>query len=93
MTRSSETSSTVNIQQRILTFVTRTNWILLASISLIGLLAASPAFTRGLIFGGLIVTVNFHLLAKTLKKALQPKRLASPTQSWSSTTSDSSSAA
>lgn len=78
MTSSSETSSTVNIQQRILTFVTRTNWILLVSISLIGLLAASPAFTRGLIFGGLIVTINFHLLAKTLKKALQPKRLASP---------------
>jgi hypothetical protein len=41
-------------------------------------MAASPAFTRGLIFGGLIVTINFHLLAKTLKKALQPKRLASP---------------
>ena len=37
---SSETSITVNIQQRILTFVTRTNWILLVSISLIGLLAA-----------------------------------------------------
>ena len=68
----------MNIQQRILTFVTRSNWILLVSISLIGLLATSPAFTRGLIFGGLIVTVNFHLLAKTLTKALRPKRLASP---------------
>ena len=82
MNRSSELrihkSATVNIQQRILTFVTRSNWILLVSISLIGLLAASPAFARGMIFGGLIVTVNFHLLAKTLKKALRPQRLASP---------------
>ena len=78
MIRSREETSTVNIQQRILTFITRSNWVLLASISLLGLLAASPSFTRGLIFGGLIVTVNFHLLARTLKKALSPARLASP---------------
>jgi hypothetical protein len=43
-----------------------------------GLLATSPPFARGLIFGGLIVTINFHLLAKTLKKALRPQQLASP---------------
>jgi hypothetical protein len=68
----------VNIQQRILTFVTRSNWILLVSISLIGLLASPPKFALGMVFGGLIVTVNFHLLAKTLKKALHPLQLASP---------------
>ena len=68
----------MNIQQRLLTFVTRSNWVLLVSISLLGLLATSADFARGLIFGGLIVTVNFHLLARTLKKALHPRRLASP---------------
>lgn len=78
MTRSREESSTVNTQQRLLTFVTRSNWVLLVSISLLGLLATSPSFARGLIFGGLIVTINFHLLAKTLKKALRPPRPASP---------------
>ena len=78
MTRTDQKTPTVNIQQRLLTFVTRSNWVLLVSISLLGLLATSPSFARGLIFGGLIVTVNFHLLARTLKKALQPKRLASP---------------
>ena len=78
MTRSSEISSTVNIQQRLLTFVTRTNWVLLVAVSLLGLLATSPAVARGIIFGGLIVTINFHLLAKTLNKALRPQRLASP---------------
>lgn len=31
----------------------------------------------GIIFGGLIVTVNFHLLHRTLKKALTPPHLAS----------------
>jgi hypothetical protein len=78
VTRSSEKSSTVNIQQRLLTFVTRSNWVLLVSVSLLGLLATSPPFARGVIFGGLIVTINFHLLAKTLKKALRPQQLASP---------------
>ncbi|MFO7713915.1 ATP synthase subunit I [Desulfosarcina sp.] len=61
-----------------LTFVTRSNWVLLAAITLLGLLAASPAFARGMVFGGLIVTINFHLLAKTLIKALRPRQLISP---------------
>ncbi len=78
MTRSSEKSSTVNIQQRLLTFVTRSNWVLLAAISLLGCMATSPAFARGLICGGLIVTINFHLLSRTLRKALRPQQLTSP---------------
>ncbi len=78
MTRSSEVWSAVNIQQRLLTFVMRSNWVLLVAVSLLGLLAAPPAFARGIIFGGLIVTINFHLLAKTLKKAFRPQQLASP---------------
>jgi hypothetical protein len=52
--------------------------VLLAVVSLLGLLATSPPFARGMIFGGLIVTINFHLLAKTLKTALSPQRLTSP---------------
>jgi hypothetical protein len=68
----------MDIQQRILTFVTRTNWILLSAVTLVGVLAASADFALGLVFGGLIVTVNFHLLARTLKKALTPPHIASP---------------
>ena len=37
----------------------------------------TPAVTRGIIFGGLIVTVNFHLLYRTVKRALTPPHLAS----------------
>jgi len=37
----------------------------------------SSAFALGIIFGGLIVTINFHLLAKTLKNALTPPYLSS----------------
>jgi hypothetical protein len=65
-------------QGRILKFVTRANWILFGASSLLGLLLAPPAFARGIFFGGLIVTVNFFLLARTLKKALTPPHLASP---------------
>jgi len=67
----------LTIQQRLLQFITRTNWILLVLASLIGALVFSPAFFRGVAFGGLIVTVNFHLLSRTLKKALTPPHLAS----------------
>ena len=78
MTCSCEKPYPVNIQQRLLTFVTRSNWVLLVSTSLLGLVMTSAPFALGIIFGGLIVTINFHLLARTLKKALAPPHLASP---------------
>ncbi|HHP7236604.1 MAG TPA: ATP synthase subunit I [Desulfobacterales bacterium] len=68
----------MEIQQRILTFVKRANWVIFTVASLSGLLFAPLAFALGILFGGLIVIVNFHLLARTLKKALAPPHLASP---------------
>lgn len=67
----------MDIQKRLLKFVTRSNWVLFALFSLGGWLLATPGFARGVLFGGLLVTVNFHLLARTLKKALTPPYLAS----------------
>ena len=67
----------VEIQQRILIFVTRTNWILFAAASIIGFLLFPANYARGIFFGGLLVTVNFHLLARTLRKALTPPNLSS----------------
>ena len=67
----------MDIQQRLLKFVTRTNWILFIFASIIGLAVATPGFARGIIFGGLIVTINFHLLYKTLKKAFTPPHISS----------------
>lgn len=64
-------------QKRLIQFITRSNWVLLALATLFGLTMTSADFARGLIFGGLLVTVNFHLLARTLKKALTPPHLAS----------------
>ena len=67
----------MEIQQRILTFVTRTNWILCAITSIAGFLLLPFDFALGVLCGGLLVTTNFHLLAQTLKNALIPSQLAS----------------
>ena len=66
------------IQQRLLTFILRSNWILLILTAAVGYLKAPPDVTLGIIAGGLIVSVNFHLLHRTLKKSLKPPHLASP---------------
>ncbi len=60
----------MQIQQRILTFVTRANWVLLAGATAAGAVLAAPDFALGILCGGLIVTVNFYLLARTLRRAL-----------------------
>lgn len=67
----------MEIQQRILIFVTRTNWVLFFATSIIGVIISQPDFAMGIISGGLIVTINFHLLYRTLRKALVPDQLSS----------------
>jgi len=67
----------MQIQQRIVKFVTCTNWIIFCVSTIFGLIMSPPDFARGIIFGGLIVTVNFHLLSRTLKNALTPPHISS----------------
>ncbi len=64
-------------QQRILTVVVHSNWLLLVVASMVGFLCFAPRVGIGIAAGGLIVTINFQLLAKTLKKALTPPHIAS----------------
>ena len=45
--------------------------------TILGFVLFAPHVALGILFGGLLVTINFHLLAKTLKKALTPPHLAS----------------
>jgi len=66
------------IQKRILTFIIRTNWVLFILTNLGGFLFATPAFAKGIFFGGLIVTLNFYLLYRTLRKSFKPSQLVSP---------------
>ena len=67
----------MEIQKRILLFVTRANWILFVITSGVGFFIFTPAFAGGILCGGLIVTANFHMLARTLRAALKPPYLAS----------------
>ncbi len=64
-------------QQQLLKFITRINWVFFILAGIISFMLASPKFTLGILFGGLIVTVNFHLLARTLVRALTPPHLSS----------------
>lgn len=66
----------MEFQERLVLFVSRGNWVVLALFCLFALWLGDPAFFRGVFFGGLIVALNFHLLARTLKKALKPPHLA-----------------
>jgi hypothetical protein len=67
----------VDIQQRIINFVTRANWVLFGVASIAGFIIFSKSVALGILAGGLLVTINFHLLGKTLRKALTPPHLAS----------------
>lgn len=65
------------IEQRLIKFITITNWILFSIVSIVGFFITTPNFAKGIIFGGLIVTINFHMLSRTLKKAFRTPHSAS----------------
>lgn len=67
----------MDIQKRLFRFVTRSNWVLFALATILGLIVLPANYARGIFCGGLLVTINFHLLTRTLKKALTPPHLAS----------------
>jgi len=62
----------VCIERRLLKFVTLTNWILFCVVSTCGFIWVPGRFAWGILAGGLIVTINFHLLYRSLKRALTP---------------------
>lgn len=66
----------MGIQQRILGFVTRANWVLLALAAVLGPISFPADVAMGVTCGGLLVTVNFHLLSRTLEKGFRPNQLS-----------------
>ena len=56
----------------IIDFITASNWLILLVGGTIGTLMAPGKVALGIILGGLIVAVNFHLLRRTLKNTLHP---------------------
>ncbi len=51
--------------------------MLFAVLTITGIFLFPSSWAKGIFWGGLLVTANFHLLARTLKKALTPPHLAS----------------
>jgi hypothetical protein len=66
----------MRIERRVLKFVTVTNWILFFVVTICGFILAPGPFAWGILAGGLIVTVNFQLLYRSLREALTPPHLA-----------------
>ena len=58
---------------KIVNFVTTSNWLLLLFGGMIGLMVTPIKFAMGIIFGGLLVAINFHLLKNTLKNMFRPE--------------------
>ncbi len=61
-----------SLEERLVKHVVYANWVIFALASGIGLYVASAPFAMGIICGGLITVVNFHLLSRTLQNALDP---------------------
>lgn len=68
----------MRIERRLLKFITWTNWILFCAITIVGFILAPGPFAWGILAGGLIVSINFQLLYRSLKQALTPPHLATP---------------
>ncbi|MFP4158644.1 MAG: ATP synthase subunit I [Desulfosalsimonas sp.] len=60
------------LQQRLLKFIIRCNWILLAAASLTFFLTTPAGFAISVVIGGLLAVINFHLINRTLKGSLTP---------------------
>jgi len=65
----------VRIERRVLRFVTLTNWILFCALTTCGFVVAPGPFAWGIVAGALIVTINFHLMYRSLKQALAPPHI------------------
>ncbi|MFH1886070.1 MAG: ATP synthase subunit I [Pseudomonadota bacterium] len=65
-------------EKRIVQFVTRASWLLLVVCAAAGFAFTSVPFASGIAAGGLIVTINFTLLSRTLRRSLNPGQLATP---------------
>lgn len=58
---------------KVVDMVTKSNWLLLVLVALVTVMTTSTPFYLGVLAGGLIVAVNFHLLKRTIEKDIRPE--------------------
>jgi hypothetical protein len=66
----------MRIERRLLKFITVTNWIIFGIVTISGFILAPGPIAWGILAGGLIVTINFQLMYRSLKSALTPPHFA-----------------
>ena len=62
-----------SLEERLVRHVVYANWVIFVLASSAGLYLAPGPFAMGIICGGLITVINFHLLSRTLQNALDPR--------------------
>ncbi len=61
----------MDIQERVINFIMWSNWVLFVAFMLTGLLInASRPQLAGVLAGGIIATLNFHMLYRNLKRSV-----------------------
>jgi len=58
---------------KVVDLVTKSNWLLLVIVAMVTVMTTSTPFYLGVVAGGLIVAVNFHLLKRTIEKDIRPE--------------------
>jgi hypothetical protein len=58
---------------KVVDMVTKSNWLLLVLVAMVTVMTTSTPFYLGVLAGGLIVAVNFHLLKRTIEKDIRPE--------------------
>lgn len=66
----------MRIEKKLLRFITLTNWIVFCMVTTSGFILAPGPFAWGILAGGLIVTINFQLMYRSLKLVLGPPHVA-----------------
>ncbi|MBF0467399.1 MAG: ATP synthase subunit I [Desulfamplus sp.] len=65
----------MDIHRRMASFVVKSNWFLFVVATLLGFINTPFKFALGILCGGILVTLNFHLLRHTLYKAFDPSKM------------------
>ncbi len=65
----SEKPADQDIHQRLLRFISRANWVVFILFLMISPYIPLQGFTLGVVCGGLLVTLNFHLAYRSLSRS------------------------
>lgn len=60
---------------KIVDMITKCNWLLLILVAMVSVMITATSFYLGVVAGGLIVAINFHLLKRTIDKDIRPEKV------------------